>query len=183
MMRKAKILVLIFFLFCISVTGQSIHSLTINDVNGGAIHLSQYQGKKVLVIIATTSKYDTARIMDVAAFHQRYGDTIKIIGILSREDGYADSNKAGIQSLYQSRGVSIVLTEPMYTRKAAGSNQSGLMQWLTSSGMNKKFDGDVDAEGFKFFVDENGKLMETLISPLSLLSSAATRLVKRKTTF
>ena len=142
--------------------------------------LSSYQGSKVLFIIAPVDIEDSLKVSEIAAFNNRYGDTVKLIGIVSNEDGYVDSNKTKIKAMYQSKGVNIVLTEAMFTKKSAGANQSALMQWLTKQSMNKRFDENAKGVGQKFFADENGKLFSVLIPETDLFSPAVERNVYRK---
>lgn len=166
--------------FALSSFGQSaIYNQSVTNIDGGQVMLNSYAGKKVLFIIAPARLADTAKVDELVAFNTRYGDTVKLIGIMSLEDGFEDSNKVAIKSMYQSRGVNIVLTQGMYTKKSS-ANQSAIMQWLTKRTMNKRFDDDAGGVGQQFYVDENGKLFSVLIAQTDLFSPAVERNVFRK---
>ncbi|MBC7387782.1 MAG: hypothetical protein H7329_01100 [Opitutaceae bacterium] len=115
---RKKLLVAFALLFAVHGFSQTIYTQTINNIDGSPVALSSYQGSKVLFIIAPTKLADSSMVDDIDSFKVKYGDTIKLVGILSFEDGYADSNKAAIKSIYQSRGLgNMLLTEGMHTRK------------------------------------------------------------------
>lgn len=165
---------------CLNVGyGQSIYTQSFTNIDGGTVALSGYQGKKILFVIAPMLG-DTLKVNDLAAFWAKYPDSVKLVGIMSTEEGYADSNKAAIKSMYQSRGITIVLTGGMYTKKAAGNNQGGIMKWLTDKTVNKRYDTDASETGQLFFVNEAGKLFSVLIPETSLLSSSVQRNIERK---
>ena len=165
--------------FVLSGFGQSVDSLTIKNIDGANVSLLSYMGSKTLFLIAPSRPADSAELKELAAFNVRYGDTIKIVGILSFEDGYVDSNKMAIKAMYQHKGINLLLTEGMYTKKSA-ANQSALMKFLTWQSLNKRVDDDAMGRGHKFFVNENGKLYATLIPQASLFSAAVKRIVERK---
>lgn len=172
-------------LLLISVTitktsAQSIHALSLTNIDGAQVSLNTFLGQKVLFIIAPVKISDSLKVDELATFNARYGDTIKLVGIMSVEDGYADSNKALIKALYQAKGVNLLLTQGMHTRKAAGASQTAIMKWLTDRNLNKRFDADGEGVGQKFFIDENGKLYSVLIAQTHLFSPAVERNIYRK---
>ncbi len=164
----------------LSMYGQSADSLSVNNIDGSSVSLLSYQGKKILFLIAPARISDSSKLDELAAFNSRYGDTVKLVGIMSKEDGFVDSNKAKIKTMYQNKGINILLTEGMFTKKTAGANQGSLMQWLTKLSMNKRFEENAKGVGQKFFADENGKLFSVLIPETSLFSSAVERNIYKK---
>lgn len=138
---------------------QSIYSIGFNDIDGNNISIAQYQNKKVLFLIAPISTTDSLLIDGIISFKDHFGDSIQLVGIMSVEDGYSSANRQSIKELYQSRGINILLTEGMYTRKSSGAGQSALLQWLTDKEDNKRFNTDASGIGHKFFVSRMGKLL------------------------
>lgn len=62
-----------------------------------------------------------------------------------------------IRKMYkQDRNSGIIITEGLNAKK--GSDQSPLLQWLTDKESNKRFNNDIRGIGYKFFVDEGGRL-------------------------
>ena len=95
---KRKLLVVFALLFAVHGFSQTIYTQTINNIDGSPVAFSSYQGSKVLFIIAPTKLGDSSMVDDIDSFKVKYGDTIKLVGIMSFEDGYADSNKAAIKA-------------------------------------------------------------------------------------
>lgn len=173
--------VLFAFLVCvfsfnpgICQTSQSIYDVGLTNIDGGSISLNSYQGKKILFIIAPLSSSDSNRLRELKIFHGRYGDSVKIVGIMSIEDGYSSANNAAIKSLYDSSGINIniALTSGMYTKKSAGSNQAPLMHWLTEKDVNHKYDTDAKGVWDKYFVNTVGKLYGVSGPGTSLLGAS-----------
>ncbi len=161
-------------------SGQSIYTQSFTNIDGGSVSLNTFQGKKILFLIAPIKEADSLKLNEIVAFASKYPDTVKLVGIMSIEDGYVDSNKASIKSMYQSKGINILLTQGMNTKKVAGANQGAIMKWLTNQTMNKRFDDDAGGVGQMFFVNEVGKLYSVLIAQTPLNSPAVDRSVKRK---
>ncbi len=159
---------------------QSIYTQSITNIDGGTVSLNTYQGKKIVFMIAPIKEADSMKLNEIIAFAAKYPDSVKLVGIMSIDDGYVDSNKASIKSMYQSKGINILLTQGMNTKKVAGANQGAIMKWLTDQTMNKRFDDDAGGVGQMFFVNEVGKLYSVLIAQTPLNSPAVDRSVKRK---
>lgn len=159
------------------LNAQSIYDLSFNDIDGNVISVNSYVSKRVLFYVVPLSVDDSLKLDELGAFCQRNGDSIQVIGLLSLEDGYNSGLAASIKSLYQSRGISILLTTGMNTRKSSGSSQSDLMNWLTERDQNRRFDLDASGIGHKFFVSKTGKLVGSFQSSVSLSDPLCDRLV------
>ncbi len=176
---RKKLLVVSALLFAVHGFSQTIYTQTINNIDGSPVAFSSYHGSKVLLLIAPALQEDSLLVDEIDSFKVYYGDSIKIIGIMSYEDGYADSNKTKIKSMYQSRGLgNMVLTEGMHTRKGAG--QSPLFTWLVSDSANLRFKVRVGGVQQKFFISQFGKLYAVLSAPMPLVSAAVEQQVFRK---
>ena len=139
-----------------------IYGIPFKDIDGKPASLLPYRGMKMMVIIVSGLEQDSGWLNRLAPFYQQYKDSIGIVAIPSIEDGYSDGNKATVKRLFNERGIHALITEGSYTRKAAGSNQSELMQWFTNKGHNMRFDRDIMGVGHHFFLDEMGGLQYTV---------------------
>jgi hypothetical protein len=137
---------------------QTIYSQSFKNIDGQTVTLSSFQHKKLLLFIAPIERSDSLRINEIDSFQTVYGDSVQLIGIMSIEDGYTDSLLQEIKAYYT--GSNIILTEGMYTRKAAATSQHALLQWLTTRSLNKRTDDDIIGTGQKFFISSNGRLQE-----------------------
>lgn len=163
-MKKLFILTVFAIVFT-SVDAQSILEAKVKGLSNDSIAFNQFAGKKTLFIVVPLSQSD-AVFQQLQAFKARYGDTVHIVGIVSKEDGYLETQKEAVLNLYNVTGI--LLTEAMYTRKTAGTNQSVLMQWLTNKDKNHHFNNDATGIGSKFFISETGRLFAVLPPQASL---------------
>jgi glutathione peroxidase-family protein len=143
----------------------SIYDQPVNDIEGNAISLTNYSGKKLLLIVLPLAEADTSVQQQLLRLQQRYDSSLlQVVGLVAMEEGYDSMNKASIQQQYSG----LLLTEGMYVRKSAGSNQAALLQWLTNKDNNQHFDEDAAEAGKKFFVSEDGRLYALLGGSTSL---------------
>ncbi len=178
-MKKALILLLAIY-WCSTSMAQSLHSLTIKNIDGNNVNLGSYQDSSILIIcLAPVHANDSIRIKEIDSLVTVFGSKMKIVGVMSIEDGFIDSNKTAIKNLYSNRGISITLTEGMYTRKTS-SNQSVLLNWLTSKTQNLRFNIDAKGVGQKFFLDKFGKLFAVLPPEVPFISPIVENYINRK---
>lgn len=173
---------LVVLYWCFTSMGQtpSIHNLTIKDIDGLDIHLNSYQGIKLLIFIAPTKETEGITLQELDSIKNRYDTTIKLMGVMSYENGFVDSNKAAIKSMYASLGINLILTQGMHTPKATGSNQSDLFNWLTNKSVNSRFNIDAKGVGQKFFIDKTGKIYSVIPSEIPFTSTIVTNLITKK---
>lgn len=174
-MKKIMILFVLLTGFVAGGFSQSVYELSFKSANGDSISLSQYRGKKVLIMIVPLNLKDSV-YHQLEAFRSRYGDSVAIVAIPSVEDGFVPGNKAAVSKLYNNKGFT--LAEGMKTRRAAGAQQSPLMQWLTDVKKNRHFNNDAEGVGQKFFVSESGRLFAVMGSRTSLQSPIIDRIVR-----
>lgn len=135
---------------------KSIYSIPLKNIDETKIELVKFRGKKMVFIILSGKEKDSA-FKEISAFCARYKDSTAIFGILSIEDGYNNANKESIQAVFNSKCPGLMLTEGMYVRKAS-AEQSELMKWFSHAEQNMFSNNDITGTGWKFFVDESGRL-------------------------
>ena len=159
---------------------QSVYERQINDISGNAMKMKSFFGSKVFFIIAPLSATDSLKLQQLHTLQANYGTTIKLIGIVSREDGFIDGSQSALKKLYEQYEIAITLTEPVYTRKTT-SLQSSLMQWLTNRSLNFRSDQDVKGIGQVFYITEGGSLSAVIPPGASLASSGLATILNRTT--
>jgi glutathione peroxidase len=143
-------------LFAFLPPPKSIYSLQLKDIDGTRIELVKSRGKKMVFIILAAKETDSA-FNELSAFCAKYKDSAAIFGVLSMEDGYNSANKESIKSVFGSKCPGLTLTEGMYTRNAS-AEQSELMQWFSQADQNMFMNNDIKGTGWKFFINESGRL-------------------------
>lgn len=174
-MKRRSSLFILLMAFPVMLMAQSIFDQTVRTLQGDSVGLSRLAGKKTLFIIVPLTG-EHAVYQQLQSFKVRYADSVNIVGILSFEDGFSAALSDTIITMYS--GIDILLTEGMYTRKAAGEDQSPLMQWLTDKNKNYHFSNDAAGAGSKFFISEGGRLFAVLGPQVSLQSSLIERVIQ-----
>lgn len=135
---------------------KSIYSIQLKDIDGTKIELVKFREKKMVFIVISGKETDSA-FNELSDFCGRYKDSTAIFGVLSIEDGYNNTNKESVKSVFNSRCPGLTLTEGMHIRKIS-AEQSELMQWFSNADQNLFLNNDITGAGWKFFVDETGRL-------------------------
>jgi glutathione peroxidase-family protein len=146
----------------------SFYDLPLKDIDGNNMALSQYKGKKLMVLVLpNVVPGNLAEELNTILNKQ---ENLIVIGVPSEDDGYTKSDKSALKSAFVQLSQRFILAESMKVKKGAGSSQSPLFGWLTHIAQNGYFDTDVSGAGHKFFINSEGRLY-AVISPNTSLSS------------
>jgi glutathione peroxidase len=137
----------------------SFHDLSATDINGKPVSLSEFKGKKVLVVNTAsecgyTKQY--AQLQELYAMYQDKG--LVVIGFPCNDfGGQEPGSEAEIATFCQKNyGV----TFPMMSKiSVKGDDVSPVYQWLTSKEQNGVLDAKVKWNFHKFLIDEEGRLV------------------------
>ncbi len=155
-----------------------IYDFSVPRINGGTQSLSDYQGKRILVITLPVEQSPAADslLYSLDTLGAARAQTLQIIGVPAIEDGYTAGNNSALQQWYFSKlGSHVLVTSGLYTRKASGSQQHPLFKWLTTASQNEVFDIDAEGPGFKFFTKQTGELIGVLRPHTKVSSNAVQR--------
>ncbi len=140
--------------------GKTFHDFTVQTIDGQTISLSQFKGKKVLVVNTASKCGLTPQYADLEKLYQQYGgDKFTIIGFpannfMGQEPGTNDE----IQNFCQ---VNYGVTFPMMAKiSVKGDDIHPLYKWLTTKELNGIMDAKVSWNFQKFMIDENGHLVD-----------------------
>jgi glutathione peroxidase len=142
-----------------STPSMSFHDLSATDINGNPVSLSEFKGKKVLVVNTAsecgyTKQY--AQLQELYAMYQDKG--LVIIGFPCNDfGGQEPGSEAEIATFCQKNyGV----TFPMMSKiSVKGDDVSPVYKWLTSKEQNGVLDAKVKWNFHKFLIDEEGRLV------------------------
>ncbi len=176
-MKNIIQVVLFTTVFAVTAGAQTIYEIPIRKLDGDTIRLREWQGKKILFILAPLTNEDSV-YSQLLAFSNLHRDSLQVVGIPSIEDGYQTTGAPVLRQMYEGSGI--VLTEAMYTRKTSGG-QSVLLRWLTDKNYNQRYDRDVAGTGHKFFISATGRLYAVMSPTTSLQSAIVNRIVQSGT--
>jgi glutathione peroxidase len=138
----------------------NFHSFTVTDIDGNEISLSEFKGKKVLVVNVASKCGFTKQYEGLQKLFEEYGgDDFVIVGFpannfLKQEPGTNEEIKEFCTLNY---GV----TFPMMAKiSVKGNDIHPLYAWLTKKENNGVMDAKVSWNFQKFMIDENGNLVD-----------------------
>lgn len=150
-------------LFSFGMPSKSIYEISFKNIDGVKVDMKQYLRKKILITLIPMDQKEATYLNQLSDFYSKYKNQITIIGIPSVEHGYKENKRSALKGFIGSDPqLRIMLTEPMFTKKSSGINQSELLGWLTNKENNKHFNMEIKGVGDKFFIDESGDLYAVL---------------------
>ncbi|QNL50096.1 glutathione peroxidase [Olivibacter sp. SDN3] len=167
-----KTTMLIFtLLFAISQEGD-IYKFNLTSIDGDTISLSQFKGKKILLVNTASKCGFTPQYKELEELSKKFKDKLVIIGFPAnnfgdQEPGSNDDIKSFCEQNY---GVTFLLSEKTDVK---GDDIDPLFAYLTQE-ENPDFTGEIKWNFEKFLIDEKGKLIHRYRSAVSPLSKDIT---------
>ena len=142
----------------------SIHSFTVEDINGDLFDFSSLKGKKVMIVNTASKCGLTPQYKKLEALYQQYkNQNFVIIGFPSnnflwQETGTNDEIKMFCLKNY---GVSFPMMSKISVR---GRKQHPLYEFLTQKDKNGVKSSSIKWNFQKYLIDENGILVDVISS-------------------
>ena len=141
----------------LTLLAPTIYDFSVNDIDGNARNISQYQGKKILFVNTASNSSYTSQYASLEQLYQKYQDSLVIIAVPSNSFGNDSADNATIKDFVMSNyNIHFTLTQKA---DVAGDSQSALYSWLTHIDQNTMMDNTITDDFYKFLVDSSGKLI------------------------
>ena len=157
-----------------SSTSISLYDIQINSIEGKAIDLGEFEGRKILFVNVASKCGFTPQYKELQKLYDTYQDSLMIIACPCNQFGKQEPGDATeIQSFCERNyGVTFLVTEKIYVK---GSNKHELYDWLTNKKKNGKKNSSVKWNFQKYLVDEKGALINYYYS---ITNPASTKIIK-----
>ncbi len=145
----------------------SFHALSANDIHGNPVQMSQYAGKKLLVVNTASECGYTPQYKELQDLYEAYKDKgLVVIGFPCNDFGGQEPGTAQeIEQFCQKNyGVTFPLMEKV---RIKGNDPSPVYKWLTRKAENGVLDAVVKWNFHKFLIDEQGHLVKVLGSGIA----------------
>jgi len=166
-MKKGIISVLLFITVVLLASAQNkqknLHDFTVIDIDGKKFDLSQFKGKKVMIVNVASKCGFTPQYELLQELYDEYKDTgFVIIGFPANnfKDQEPGSNKEIKEFCTLNYGVTFPMMEKI---SVAGNDQAPLYKWLTQKSENGKIDQEVTWNFQKFLIDKKGNLVDVVM--------------------
>ncbi|MBE15046.1 MAG: glutathione peroxidase [Dokdonia sp.] len=152
----------------------SVYDIKLQSLDGQPMDLSQYKGKKILIVNVASKCGFTSQYEGLEKLASTYSDNLVVIGCPCNQFGAQEPGSAAeIQEFCSVRyGVGFPMTEKLAVK---GSDQHPLYQWLTSKRLNGKKNSSVKWNFQKYLLDEEGHLIDYYYSITKPMSSKITK--------
>ena len=147
-----------------TIAQQSFHDFEVLDIEGNALSLSQFKGKKVLVVNVASECGLTPQYEGLQELYKTYGeDNFVIIGFPA--NNFMGQEPGSNEEILDFCSNTYNVTFPMMAKiSVKGKEQHPLYAWLTNADENGVTDAQVTWNFQKFLIGEDGQWL-TYFSP------------------
>lgn len=151
---------------------ENVHQFSIISIDGKKIDLSQFKGKKILIVNTASECGYTKQYAGLQALSEKFADKVVVIGFPANNfGGQEPGSNAEIQGFCERNyGVSFLLAQKS---SVAGEDISPLFNYLTKAA-NPDFTGKINWNFEKFLIDEEGNLIHRFRSKVEPTSDELT---------
>ena len=166
-----KILLIVLAMFI--TTPPSIYTFKVQNIDGQALDLKKYKGKKVLIVNTASKCGYTKQYADLQKLADTYKDKLVVIGFPANNFGGQEPGENLIikEFCQKNFGVTFPLAEKSSVK---GDDISPLFKHLTTAA-NPDFTGDIKWNFEKFLIDEDGNLIRRFRSSVTPMSTEITK--------
>ena len=158
---KALLIIPVFFatLTVTSAQMKTFHDFTVTDINDKELKMSDFKGKKVLVVNVASECGNTPQYATLEKMYNQYGPE-KFVVIGFPANNFGTQEPGSNQEIRAFCDIHFHVTFPMMSKiSVKGKDIAPIYQWLTTKDENGVMDAKVTWNFQKFMIDENGHLV------------------------
>ena len=172
---KNLIVIATLLISSITMSQKSIHNFVFEAIDGEQKSFADFKGKKLLIVNTASKCGFTKQYKDLQELYTKYGAKLAIVGFPAnnfgkQEPGTNDEISAFCEKNY---GVTFTMAAKVSVK---GDDIHPIFKWLTSR-EEASITGDIKWNFEKFFLDEEGNLVERFRSDVNPLSKKITKLI------
>jgi glutathione peroxidase len=135
---------------------KSFYDFTVQTIDGKTLSLSEFKGKKVLVVNVASKCGLTPQYKQLQELHDMYsGDNFVVVGFPANNFGGQEPGTN--EEIQEFCTLNYGVTFPMMAKiSVKGDDMAPLYGWLTQKSENGRQDVEITWNFQKFLIDENG---------------------------
>lgn len=145
-----------------------IYEFSLPAAQGGTINLSDYRGKKMLIVNTASNSGLAIQYAKLEELYQKYKDSLVIIAIPSNSFGNEQDDDS---TIYEHVTAAYDITYPLAGKtEVAGDSTHELYQWLSLRALNNVTDIQMQSDFQKILIDGSGKItgiFSSAVDPMS----------------
>lgn len=161
-------------LLCFFLYTSSVYNLSIDTYNKGIISLSDYHGKKILIVnIASNSKY-VSQVQELHQLYDLHKDSLIVIAFPSNSFDNEQRDDAQLLQYVDSMQLNFPVAKLSFVK---GGGIHPLYAWLSQRSSNGVLDATITNDFQKYFLDKNGEIFGLFNSEVSPLDTKVTQAI------
>jgi len=163
-MKALLLTAMIFLSVSLMAQKQSFYDFKVKTLEGETFDFSTLKGKKIMVVNTASKCGYTPQFKDLEELYRQYGgDNFVIIGFPA--NNFANQEPGTPQEIREFCTRNYGVTFPMMEKiSVKGDDIHPVYQWLTQKSKNGVMDSEVKWNFQKYLIDENGNLVDVLLS-------------------
>jgi glutathione peroxidase len=161
-------------LFTIFFPENGFYDITIYNVSGNSISLSQFKGKKVLIInTASGSKY-YRQLGSLQKLHSKYSAGLAIIAFPSNSFNNEPLSNSALADSMRAKGYTFIVASKS---DVTGPGMNPVFQYLSDKQKNGRTSINVSDDFKKILLDKNGMVQGVFASQLDPMDSLLQKII------
>lgn len=160
-----------------AVTG-TVYDYTVKTIDGKDVKLSQYKGKKLLIVNTASECGYTPQYKELEELYQKHGDKVTVLGFPANNFGGQEPGTNAQISLFCEKNYGV--TFPLFSKVSVkGDDMDPLYKFLSDKSKNGRV-GDAPTWNFcKYLIDETGHVVAFYPSKVNPLSAELVAAIQR----
>jgi glutathione peroxidase len=159
----------------------SIYDLSLQLNNGKELSLSQYKGKKLLLVNTASNCGYTSQYEELQELYKKFSGKLEIIGFPAND--FQEQEKGTDEEIAQFCKINFGVTFPLVKKSVVvpATDQHPVYRWLTKKEENGWNEQPPTWNFSKYLLDEQGRLTDYFDPSVSPLSKEVMTAVEKKT--
>jgi glutathione peroxidase len=160
---------------CLAFT-TSIYTFSIKNIDNVNIPLSNFSGKKILIVNTATNSPYVNQYAGLDSLYQLYHDSLVIIAFPSNSFGHELNNNNQIKNFVNNTyHIHYILAKKTDVK---GNDMAPLYRWLALPSENGMMRGKVNGDFYKFLINSSGTLIGTFNGSVQPMSATIRNLIQ-----
>src|SRR5215213_2974173 len=139
----------------------SIYDFKVEGLEGGTIDLSQYKGKKIMIVNTASKCGNTPQYAELEQLYEKYKDKLVIVGFPANNFGAQEPGSKQEISEFCKRNYGV--TFPMADKVSVkGDDMAPIFKYLVAEAEKMGIKDPIKWNFTKFLLDEHGKLIAVI---------------------
>jgi glutathione peroxidase len=154
-----------------SASASPFYAFKVNSLEGKEVDLSQFKGKKILVVNVASECGNTPQYKELQQLYSEHADKVTILGFPANNFGGQEPGSSEEIAAFCEKNYGV--TFPMFEKiSVKGEDQHPLYRWLSDKSQNGVTGEEPSWNFSKYLLDEQGQVVAYYSPKVSVLDDA-----------